>query len=146
MPETVILNANNIIRLKQDHLPIILIILSVFFKIIGFIDFPFIMMLTSGIFVGWIYLRFFQKHKNGTKGDSSSTFVFARLNIIYFKIIIILLILYYSFFPSQFQPFIAIISNTIFNLLVKINICKKPVMRYNVITSSNQSQITINLP
>jgi hypothetical protein len=35
-------------------------------------------MLANGIFVSWIYLRFFQKHKNGTRGDASTTFVFAR--------------------------------------------------------------------
>ena len=56
-----------------------------------------------------------------------------------------------SFFPSQIQPFIAIFSNTIFNLLVKIKICKQPPKRYNVSSSvagiaGSQSQITINLP
>ena len=56
-----------------------------------------------------------------------------------------------SFFPSQIQPFFAIISNTIFNLLVKVKICKPPQKRYNVAGmgqggSGSQSHITITLP
>jgi len=126
MPDTVIINAS-FIRLKQDHLPGLLILLSTFLYLIGFTTLTYVVMLFNGTFIGWVYLRFFQRHKNGTKGDSSSTFVFA------------------SFFPSQIQPFIAILANTIFNLLVKIKICKKPPIRYNV-TPGSQSQITINLP
>ena len=59
---------------------------------------------------------------------------------------------YNSFFPSQIQPFVAIVSNTIFNLLVKIKVCKKPPKRYNVNNSNTigaggpQSHVTITLP
>ena len=77
MPDTVILNAN-FIRLKQDHLPLLLILFSFFLYLIGLTDLTYLVMLTNGTFIGWIYLRFFQKHKNGTRGDASSTFVFAR--------------------------------------------------------------------
>jgi len=128
MPDTIILNAS-FIRLKQDHLPGLLIISSAFLSLIGATTKTYVLMLTLGTFIGWVYLRFFQRHKNSTCGDSSSSFVFA------------------SFFPSQIQPFIAIISNTIFNLLVQIKVCKKPPIRYNVAAASgSQSQITITLP
>lgn len=127
MPDTVIIN-QGFIRLKQDHLPGLLIFISSILYLVGFTRLTYVIMLTQGCFIGWIYLRFFQRHKNGTKGDSASTFVFA------------------SFFPSQIQPFIAIIANTIFNALVKVKICKKPPIRYNVAASGTQSQITINLP
>lgn len=126
MPDTVILNSS-FLRLKQDHLPMLLILFSTLLYVIGLINLTYVIMLINGNFVGWVYLRFYQKHKNGTQGDSSSTFVFA------------------SFFPSQIQPFIAILANTIFNLLVKIKLCKKPPIRYNVAPGS-QSQMTINLP
>lgn len=128
MPDTIILNAN-FIRLKHDHLPGLLILFSALFSLIGLTTKTYVLMLTLGTFIGWIYLRFFQRHKNGTRGDSSSTFVFA------------------SFFPSQIQPFVAIIANTIFNLLVQIKVCKRPPIRYNVASASgSQSQITITLP
>lgn len=126
MPDTVIINAS-FIRLKQDHLPGLLILFSTVMYLVGFTTLTYVVMLFNGTFIGWVYLRFFQRHKNGTKGDSSSTFVFA------------------SFFPSQIQPFIAILANTIFNLLVKIKICKKPPTRYNVAPGS-QSHMTISLP
>lgn len=132
MPDTVLINSS-FIRLRQDHLPMLVILFSTFLYLVSLTDFPFIIMLNSGVFIGWIYLRFFQKHKNGTRGDSSSTFVYA------------------SFFPSQIQPFVAIISNTIFNLLVKVKICKPPQKRYNVAGmgqggAGSQSHITITLP
>lgn len=131
MPDTVILNAS-FIRIRQDLLPLLLILFAAFLYLIGFTDLTYLVMLTFGTLIGWIYLRFFQVHKNGTRGDSSSTFVFA------------------SFFPSQIQPFVAIISNTIFNLLVRIKLCKKPPKRYNVSSSNtiggSQSHVTITLP
>lgn len=133
MPDTIIINAN-FIRIRQDLLPMILILFAALLYLIGFTDLTYLVMLSFGVFIGWIYLRFFQIHKNGTRGDSSSTFVFA------------------SFFPSQIQPFVAIVSNTIFNLLVKIKVCKKPPKRYNVNNSNTigaggpQSHVTITLP
>ncbi len=84
MPDTVILNAN-FIRLRQDHLPMILILFAALLYLIGLTDLIYLVMVFFGAFIGWIYLRFFQMHKNGTRGDSSSTFVFARYSIfIYF--------------------------------------------------------------
>ncbi len=54
----------------------------------------------------------------------------------------------FSFFPSQIQPFVAILSNTIFNLLVKLKICKPLAKRYNISNSNgnSQSHITITIP
>lgn len=127
MPDTVILDAS-FIRLKQDHFPGLLILLSIILYVLGLTSLTYVIMLVMGMFFGWLYLRFYQRHKNGTCGDSSSSFVFA------------------SFFPSQIQPFIAIIANTIFNVLVQIKVCKKPPVRYNVNASGSQSHITITLP
>lgn len=127
MPDTVIINAS-FIRIKQDHFPGLLILISLFLNLIGLTSSTYVVMLVFGTLTGWVYLRFYQRHKNGTKGDSASSFVFA------------------SFFPTQIQPFIAIIANTIFNLLVQIKICKKPPTRYNVNANGTQSQITITLP
>jgi membrane associated rhomboid family serine protease len=77
MPDTIIVDVS-FVRIKQDNLPLLLIIIATFVYLVNLTDFTFVVMLSSGVYYGWIYLRFFQKHKNGTRGDSSSTFVFAR--------------------------------------------------------------------
>ncbi|CAF3649151.1 unnamed protein product [Rotaria sp. Silwood1] len=74
------------------------------------------MMLTS---------RFFQSHQNGTKGDTSTSFSFA------------------SFFPSPISPIISLFANTIFEIFVKLKLCKPFVKKYNV---SSSSSITVTIP
>jgi hypothetical protein len=64
---------------------------------------------------------------------------------------LVLFLFFQSLFPSQIQPFVAIIANTIFNLLVRIKICKQPPKRYNVSSlvtgnSSSNSHVTISIP
>lgn len=49
----------------------------------------------------------------------------------------------FSFFPSQLQPIMSILSNSAFNTLVKIKVCKKPQRRYDV---SSPTTITVTLP
>jgi hypothetical protein len=51
--------------------------------------------------------------------------------------------LVFSFFPDSIQPFIGVISNTIFSFLVKIKACKKPQRKYDV---SSPTTITVSLP
>lgn len=77
MPDTILISFG-ILRLKQDDLPLLFLIASALFYLIGLIDLTFLIMLFFGIITSWIYLRFFQIHKNGIKGDSSNTFSFAR--------------------------------------------------------------------
>lgn len=128
MPDTVLVDFS-FIKIKQDNLPLLTILVAFIFFIVGLTKPTYFIMVTFGVFYGWVYLRFFQKHKNGTRGDSSSTFVFATL------------------FPSQIQPFVAIISNTVFNLLVRVKICKPAPKRYTMAAGSqSQSHITITIP
>jgi membrane associated rhomboid family serine protease len=77
MPDMILVDLS-FVRLKQDNLPLLLILISIIVYLANLTDITYVIMLSSGVFFGWIYLRFFQKHKNGTRGDSSSTFVFAR--------------------------------------------------------------------
>lgn len=134
MPDTVILNFS-FMRIRQDHLPLLLILFSIIVSALKITGLQYAVQVTFGVYSGWLYLRFFQKHKNGTRGDSSSTFTFS------------------TFFPSQIQPFVAIVANTIYNILVKIKVCKTPPKRYNISSMSgsinhggSQSHITISLP
>jgi membrane associated rhomboid family serine protease len=139
MPDTIILNAS-LVRLRQDHLPLLTITVALLTFFIRLNEFSYVIMITLGVFIGWIYLRFFQKHKNGSRGDSSNNFIFASL------------------FPSRVQPVVAIVANTIFNLFVKLKICKPVQKRYNLASTTTtstttnahngntQSHIVINLP
>jgi hypothetical protein len=77
MPDSILLDFS-FLRLKQDNLPLLLIFISLLVYLFGLTDLTYVLMMTFGVFYGWIYLRFFQKHNNGTRGDSSSSFVFAR--------------------------------------------------------------------
>ena len=77
MPDTIIVDMS-FLRIKQNNLPLLLILVAFVVYLISLTDFTYVVMLSSGVYYGWVYLRFFQKHKNGTRGDSSSTFVFAR--------------------------------------------------------------------
>lgn len=49
-----------------------------------------------------------------------------------------------TFFPNVLQPPVAIVCNTIFSILVKIRVCKKPVRKYDIGAAS--SSISISLP
>merc|ERR1712025_599494 len=64
-------------------------------------------------------------HSNGSRGDFADSFAFSTL------------------FPNVLQPPVSVLSNTIFSILVKCKICKKPVRRYDV---GAPAGITISLP
>jgi len=49
----------------------------------------------------------------------------------------------FSFFPSPISPIISVFANTIFEIFVKIKLCKPYVKKYNAASSSN---ITITIP
>ena len=59
------------------------------------------MFFCSGLVISWIYLRFYQMHANGSRGDTADGFAFA------------------SFFPNVIQPPIAVFGNTVFSILGK---------------------------
>ena len=50
-----------------------------------------------------------------------------------------------TLFPNVLQPPVSVISNTVFSLLVRCKICKKPVRRYDV-GAGGPAGITISIP
>ncbi|KAL4216330.1 hypothetical protein ACF0H5_024057 [Mactra antiquata] len=112
-------------KLRNTHIPLILVTFVITLRLIGALDGPYPIMFTWGVISSWVYLRFYQKHSNGNRGDMAENFSFA------------------SFFPSQVQPVISIMSNSIFAIFVKVKICKKPQRHYDV---SSPTTITITLP
>ncbi|KAG0007129.1 hypothetical protein BGZ65_005278 [Modicella reniformis] len=63
-----------------------------------------LMMAVYGLFISWIYSRFF-KVQDGIRGDRSETFSFA------------------SFFPEAAQPPVKALSNIVFGILVRLRVC-----------------------
>ena len=56
----------------------------------------------------------FQIHGNGSRGDLADSFAFP------------------TFFPNVIQPPIALVCNSIFAILVRVKLCRKPVRRYDI--------------
>lgn len=112
-------------KLRNTHIPMLLVAVVVTLRLLGALDGPYPFMFVWGIVISWVYLRFYQKHSNGNRGDMAENFSFA------------------SFFPSKLQPVVSIVSNAVFAALVKIKVCKKPQRRYDV---SSPTTITITLP
>ncbi|XP_074646590.1 transmembrane protein 115-like [Tubulanus polymorphus] len=124
MPDHILVNSS-FGKLRNRHIPLLLINVVIVIRLFGVVDGPYPIMFGTGIVVSWIYLRFYQKHSNGNRGDMADSFTFA------------------SFFPELIRTPIAVLSNTIFSFFVKIKVCKKPQRKYDV---SSPSTITVSLP
>ena len=64
-------------KLRNKHIPALLLYGAIIARIIGIVDGPFPIMLASGLLVSWVYLRFYQKHSNGNRGDMAESFAFS---------------------------------------------------------------------
>ncbi|XP_050533146.1 transmembrane protein 115 isoform X2 [Daktulosphaira vitifoliae] len=113
-------------RITNRNMPLYSIITSLLFWIIGFVDSTKPTMVISGVLTSWIYLRFYQRHTNGTRGDMADNFSFA------------------SFFPVTIQPPISVLSNSVYSGLVRAGICRKTVRRVDI--ASAPTGITVALP
>lgn len=125
MPDHMLLNFS-VGKLRNRNVPLSVLVLSMILWAIGLLRGTYPVMFTTGLLTSWVYLRFYQHHSNGTKGDMAESFTFA------------------SFFPNVMQPPLAVMGNTIFDFCVKIKVCAKPIRLYNMAASA--SSITVNLP
>jgi len=106
--------------------PLTVLITSVITWAIGLLEGVYCTMFGSGIVISWTYLRFYQRHSNGSRGDPAENFNFA------------------SFFPNVLQPAISVVANSMFEFFVKVGLCRKQVKRFT--DSSGPSSIQISLP
>ncbi|KAK9878670.1 hypothetical protein WA026_023119 [Henosepilachna vigintioctopunctata] len=113
MPDLVIVKTP-LGKLSNRNVPLTAFFGSLVCWLIGLLDGTYPTMFLSGLIVSWIYLRFYQKHSNGTRGDMADYFNFA------------------SFFPNVIQPPVHVISNSIYSILVKIGLCRKVVRKYDI--------------
>ena len=64
-------------NLPFQHLPGLLVLLSLVLAVVGVVSWPFLWLVLSGSVVAWTYLRFYQKKDQGSRGDMSEGFAFA---------------------------------------------------------------------
>nr|SVE79505.1 EOG090X06Q3 [Daphnia magna] len=112
-------------KMTNRNVPLCVSLLSIILYVVGLLEGAYPTMYTTGVVIGWLYLRFYQRHSNGTRGDMADNFTFA------------------SFFPTVMQPPIEICSKFVYNLLVGLRICRKPIRKYDV---GGPTAITISLP
>lgn len=128
MPDHVIYRSG-LGKLTNRNIPLACFLLTFVMWAIGLVEGSYCTMFGSGLIISWIYLRHYQLHANGSRGDSADSFSFA------------------SFFPNVLQPPI----NACFNLLVRLKICKKRIRKYDLSGNlsggnSQANAISISLP
>jgi len=112
-------------KITNRNIPLSVFGLTFIMWAIGMVEGSYCTMFGTGLVVSWIYLRFYQVHSNGSRGDMADSFAFATL------------------FPNVIQPPVSVLCNLIFALTVKVGCCKKPIRRYDV---GAPTGITISLP
>ncbi|KAL5112804.1 hypothetical protein TcWFU_008774 [Taenia crassiceps] len=75
-----------------------------------------------GLLCGWTYLRFFQKHTDGKRGDFRGSLSFVSL------------------FPPFFQPLVAIPVNFLYAVFVAFKLCPRIEQQYEVLSASSLSK------
>nr|CAD7441528.1 unnamed protein product [Timema bartmani] len=112
-------------KLTNRNVPLTVFFLSLIFWLVGLLEGTYPTMFLSGLLISWTYLRFYQRHSNGTRGDLADNFTFA------------------SFFPNVLQPPVAVLGNTVHGFLVRLGICRRIVRKFNLAAPAG---ITISLP
>lgn len=82
LPDAVLLSTP-IGRLKNTHLPMLLSLVSIILAITNIVNVSIPLMLILGECISWIYLRYYQRHPNGSSGDTSDHFSWARYLLFY---------------------------------------------------------------
>lgn len=65
-------------KLSNRNVPLCVFFVSLIIWAIGLLDGTYPTMFLSGLIASWIYLRFYQYHSNGSRGDMADYFTFAR--------------------------------------------------------------------
>ncbi|XP_063606050.1 transmembrane protein 115-like [Penaeus indicus] len=126
MPDHVLLRTRTPLgKVTNRHVPLCLFLAALLLYLCDLLEGLYATMVGCGIAVSWVYLRFYQVHSNGTRGDMADTFAFS------------------CFFPTVLQPPIQVVGNSVYSCLVRLKICRRPVRKYDV---GAPSSIAISLP
>lgn len=60
-----------------QHLPLLIIVIAITLACFSVVFFTFPWLAVTGTFTAWIYLRFYQKKEQDTRGDMAESFAFA---------------------------------------------------------------------
>ncbi|GAU93247.1 hypothetical protein RvY_05213 [Ramazzottius varieornatus] len=115
------------IKFRNRNLPLLLLTILGIVCATGLSHWVYFWMFLMGVHAGFVYLRYIQKHSNGSRGDSSEAFEFA------------------TFFPNVLQPPVSKVINLSHGILVKLRILKKPQRKFNF-AESLPTGITVGLP
>lgn len=77
MPDHVIMKTP-IGKITNRNIPITVWVFSFLLWLLRLLDGTHPIMFLNGLLVGWVYLRFYQRHNNETRGDMADNFTFAR--------------------------------------------------------------------
>lgn len=65
-------------KIANRNIPMLLLFIYIVLWAVGLCDRTYPSMFMSGLLVSWTYLRFYQIHTNGSRGDMADNFTFAR--------------------------------------------------------------------
>lgn len=65
-------------KLSNRNVPLTVFSLSLIIWAIGLLEGTYPIMFFNGMITSWVYLRFWQRHNNGSRGDMGDYFTFAR--------------------------------------------------------------------
>lgn len=107
-------------RLKYTHTPLLVILLSSLFSLLGVIRPVVPLQCVLAVQISWTYLRFFNPHESDSfYGDSSEHFVWE------------------SFFPKVTQPCCFILGRVCYSSLAKLGVCKRSVRHVDLNSLKN---------
>jgi len=79
MPEQVMIgSATSYWKCDCRNAPMLFSSIIMFLGLLNWIGHPYMIMFFWGLIASWIYLRFYQRHPNGIRGDNTDNFSFAR--------------------------------------------------------------------
>jgi membrane associated rhomboid family serine protease len=66
-----------ITKITNRNVPLLLLLVAVLLYVVGLLEGTYPVMFGFGLVASWVYLRFYQHHSNGSKGDMADSFAFA---------------------------------------------------------------------
>jgi hypothetical protein len=65
-------------KITNRNIPLMVWIVYLLLWLLGLLEGTHPTMFLSGLLISWMYLRFYQRHNNGSRGDMADNFTFAR--------------------------------------------------------------------
>ncbi|XP_026328332.1 transmembrane protein 115 [Hyposmocoma kahamanoa] len=113
-------------KLTNRSMPLLVLISAIILWAIGALEGTYPCMWGSGVVLSWIYLRFWQRHSSGSRGDMADNFSFD------------------NFFPTVLQPVVRGILGPPHRCLVRLGVCSAQPRRVHLAISPRG--VTISMP